>query len=449
MLLGERSTKRAWRGVVAAALFASACGDDLHADQLTEPLPASVEVQVEVPAGAEAPPFDQPRTLLVPPGFGIRVIARIPTARFLAETPEGDVLVSHPGELENSNGQIFRISNIRELSPTTAELASGFTLVHDMVFTQLGGVEYLYVSETDRISRVAWTGGDSFGAFAPVIEGLPSASLPELMGNYGHALKNIAIGGDRLYVSIASATNSSPSDILADPVRGAIYVYDLDGGNGRLFAKGLRNAEGLAIHPHTGELWAAVNHRDNTRYPLHDGRYPFGDVVPEYVNDNPPEPFTHVRDGANYGWPYCNPIDWNGNDDMPFIPDIDNNDNETVLDCESIDRIDKGLPAHAAPLGMSFWTGEHAPTGYRDGAVIGLHGCWNCTVLHGYKVVFLPLRADDRFEDAVDLVAGFVTDPDDKSTLWGRPVDVIPARDGNLYISDDYAGAVYELYRKP
>ena len=78
---------------------------------------------------------------------------------------------------------------------------------------------------------------------------------------------------------IASATNADPSDILADPVRGSIYVYGLDGGNGRLYAKGLRNAEGLAEHPRTGELWVAVNHRDNVRYPLHDGRYGYGEAV--------------------------------------------------------------------------------------------------------------------------------------------------------------------------
>lgn len=428
--------------VIVVATAVCGCGDNLSDSRPTPPLPASVEVPVEVPADADAPPFDQPRTLVVPPGFGIRVIARIATARFLAETPEGDILVSQP-----SDGRIFRVSNIAA-SPTVAELASGLSLPHDMVFTRLDGTEYLYVSETSRISRVAWTGGASLGALEPIIDGLPSASLPELMGAYGHALKNIAIDSGHLYVSIASATNSSPSDILADPVRGAIYVYDLDGRNGRLFAKGLRNAEGLAMHPRTGELWVAANHRDNVAYPLRDGVYPFGEVVFDYVNDNPPEPFTRVRDGGNYGWPYCNPTARDGSDDMPYVPDIENNDNETVLDCASIDRIAKGLPAHAAPLGMSFWTGDHAPAAYRDGALVGLHGCWDCSVPHGYAIVFLPLRADDGFDDALDLVTGFLADPARIDTAWGRPVDVIPARDGNLYISDDRAGAVYELYRQ-
>jgi glucose/arabinose dehydrogenase len=82
---------------------------------------------------------------------------------------------------------------------------------------------------------------------------------------------------------------------------------------------------------------------------------------------------------------------------------------------------------------------------------MGLHGCWNCSVVHGYKAVFMQLRADNGFEDAIDLVTGFFPpdgDPMMDDQAWGRPVDVIPNQAGNLYISDDRAGAVYELYRK-
>jgi glucose/arabinose dehydrogenase len=423
------------------------CGDNVDPIPAGPP-PASVAVTVEVPTDLAGPPFDEPRTLLVPPGFGIRVIARIPGARFLAETPEGDLLVSRPGNLANRTGQIFQISDIGTSTAVT-EIASGLTLPHDLVFTRRAGVTYLYVAEHDRISRAPWIGGaPTLGRLETVVPDLPSVSLPELGGNYGHALKNIAIDGETLYVSIASTSNAHPSDILADPVRGSIYVYPVDGGAGRLYGTGIRNAEGLAIHPRTGELWVVVNHRDNIRYPLRDGRYPYGELVQDYIDDNPPEQFTRVRDGGNYGWPYCNPTADAGYDNMPYHPDIDNNEDKAVLDCDSIDRTDKGLPAHSAPLGMSFWTGDAAPILYRDSAVIGMHGCWNCAAPRGYKVAFLPMRSDNGFAKLMDLVAGFLTDPDNKATVWGRPVDAIPNRAGNLYISDDHAGVVYELYRK-
>ncbi len=428
---------RPWSCAIALVL-ATACGDNRA---IEEAQPATEEVTLEVPEFAAGAPFDVPRTMLVPPGFGLRVIARVPVARFLAETPEGDLLVSRPVD-----GEVVKVSGVGG-TPSVTTILSGLTLPHDLVFAERDGTLYLYVSEHHRVSRAPWTAG-SVGTLETVVDNLPNASLPELHGAYGHGLKNIAIIGDQLFVSIASATNADPSDIVADPVRGSIYVFDADGGNGRLYAKGLRNAEGLAEHPRTGELWVAVNHRDNVRYPLHDGRYGYGEAVLEYINDNPPEPFTRVRDGGNYGWPYCNPTADESNDDMPYLPDVDNNENAAVLDCETLDRIDKGLPAHAAPLGMSFWTGTAVPEAYRNGAVIGLHGCWNCSVPHGYKVVFLPLRSDNGFDDPLDLVTGFLADPANKDTVWGRPVDVIPNRAGNLYISDDYAGAVYELYRR-
>lgn len=419
-----------------ALLLASGCGD--NAFRYNQARPASVDVTVEVPADAAAAPFDVPRFLRVPPGFGVRVVARIAGARFLAETPGGELLVSVPGK-----GEIVRVAGTGSVT-----LASGMNLPHDMVFVERGGIEYLYISEHDRVSRVAWDeDAAALGTLEPVVSDLPSASLPELMGNYGHGLKNIAASADTLFVSIASASNADPSDALADPVRGSVYVYDLDGGGGRLYARGIRNAEGLALHPRTSELWVAINHRDNLRYPLMDGRFPYGELVWEYINDNPPEPFTRVRDGANYGWPYCNPTADGGIMNMPYVPDYDNNADQNVLDCASLDRIDVGLPAHSAPLGMSFWSGATVPRGYRDGAVIGMHGCWNCSVPRGYKVAFLELRADNTFNAPLDLVTGFLSDPMDKNTVWGRPVDVIANRAGNLYISDDMAGAVYELYR--
>ncbi|MGE0550988.1 MAG: sorbosone dehydrogenase family protein [Kofleriaceae bacterium] len=405
--------------------------------------PGTNTVTVEAPAGTDAAPFDKPRMVQVPEGFGLRVIARIPKARFLAEAPNGDLLVSQPSE-----GKIQRVSNIGN-GPVVNEFATGLNKGHDMVFAEVGGQMYLYVSETDKVSRATWApGATTIGTLAPLVANLPDSTLPELMGNYGHALKNIAIGGDTLYVSIASATNADVSDILADPVRASIYAYGLDGSNGRLFAKGIRNAEGLAMHPKTGELWVAVNHRDNLGYPLQDGRYPYKAIVQEYVNDNPPEPFTSVRDGGNYGWPYCNPTADQGINNMPYHPDVQNNENQTELDCSTIDRISKGLEAHSAPLGMSFWTGANAPAGYRDGAVIGMHGCWNCSVPRGYRVEYLAMNSDNSFADPTPLVSGFLADPNATISAWGRPVDVIANQAGNLYISDDFSGTVYELYRK-
>jgi hypothetical protein len=240
--------------------------------------------------------------------------------RFLAIAPNGDILVSRP-----SVGVITLIRPRAGSDPAISTFASGLQNPHDMVFHTINGTTWLYVSEQNQIDRYLYTTGDTQAHGRQIlISGLPDASLPELRGAYEHYLKNIALGPDHsLYVSIASSCNACASDTQSDPVRGAIYRYDAVGGNHHLFARGLRNAEGLAFVPGSNTLWAVVNNRDNIAFPFHDGTGRFGTVFQSYVDNHPPDEFTSVIDGANYGWPFCNP-DPNtaaGMDDMPFDAD--------------------------------------------------------------------------------------------------------------------------------
>jgi glucose/arabinose dehydrogenase len=270
-----------------------------------------------------------------------------------------------------------------------------------------------------------------------------------LGGNYGHQLKNIALNGDKLYVSIASTCNACASDAVADPIRSAIYEYDADGSNRRLYARGLRNAEGVRFKPGTGELWAVVNNRDNIAYPFHndwdgDGSDDFGKIMQSYVNGHPPDLLTKVRDGGHYGWPFCNSNPDNGLDNMPYDRDVELNANGDKLDCSSIDRVTKGMDPHSAPLGMNFLQGSGLPAQYRNSLVTALHGCWNCSELNGHKVVLYPFRSDGSLGDAVDLVTGWITNARNK-LAWGRPVAVVPDGKSGLYISDDGSGTIYLL----
>ena len=414
-------------------------------------LAASIERALEVPAALSEGVFSQPRRLTVPPDFGIRVWARVPTARFMALAPNGDVLLSVPNE-----GRIVLLRERPGAPPEQFDFASGLRKPHDMVFHRIGNTTYLYVAESHRITRHVYSPGETAIAGAQVvIDDLPDSSNTELGGNYGHELKNIAIGGDgKLYVSIGSACNACAEDTVSDPVRGAIYQYDADGGNGRLFARGLRNAVGLDVIPGTNTLWAAVNNRDQVRVPVDadvdgDGSGDLGKLIPRYVDDNPPEPFTAVRDGANYGWPFCNPVPAEGMANLAMARDFDTNADGGMLDCTRVDRPSKGIQAHSAPLGFSFLHDSNLPERYRQGAAVALHGCWNCTNLSsGYKVVYFPFDGNGNAGAVMDLVTGFVPDPR-SGGYWGRPVDAIPDGRGNLLISDDFAGAIYQLYPLP
>ncbi|RKG52299.1 hypothetical protein D7X30_34520 [Corallococcus sp. AB011P] len=222
--------------------------------------------QVQVPEGMRGAPFDVPRSLNIPSGMSVSVWARVPGARFIAFSPEGTLLVSVPGQ-----NKVMQVRPRAGQAPEVTQWAGGLGRPHDIVFHERDGQVWVFLSEKDRVTRSRWTPGETTrGTVETVVTGLPDASLPELHGAYGHELKNLAVDSrHRVYVAIASTCNVCLSDTTSDPLRGAIYRWDWSGGSRELFARGLRNAEGLAWEPGTDTLWVAVNNRDNTPYPFH------------------------------------------------------------------------------------------------------------------------------------------------------------------------------------
>ena len=407
--------------------------------------PATTTVTVQVPSSMRSSPFDVARSLSVPAGYGVSVYARVGGARFMAAAPNGDLLVSNPGA-----GTVYRVRpSTTGGDPTVTSWATGLNQPHDIVFHTIGGTMYVYVSETDKIGRFTWDPNSATGQNHQVlIAGLPNVSDTALHGAYAHQLKNIALGpDDKLYVSIASSCNACTADVTSNPVRGAIYVYNSDGTNGRLYARGIRNAEGLAFVPGTNVLWASVNNRDNTAYPYHqdfdgDGTDDYGKVMPAYVDNHPPDEFIHVTDGANFGWPFCNPNPDGGLDNMPFDRDVEYNADGSQLNCANATTINKGIQAHSAALGLTFLQGTNAPAGLQNGATIALHGSWNRTTPTGYKVAWFPWNAGSNTPGAQqDLVSGWLVG----SSAWGRPVDMVVDSSGHMFISDDQSGTIYQL----
>ncbi|MES2535526.1 MAG: sugar dehydrogenase [Pseudomonadota bacterium] len=453
-LIGEKSARpasgssaqRVMSFVTGIMILMSVCVSGETAAQGAAP--ASVTRTLEIPQSLMDAPFDSPKTLDVPPGFGIRLLARVEGARFMAVAPNGDILVSNP-----ASGNVVLLREPANDVPENFIFASGLKQPHDMVFHQIGNVIYLYIAESNRVSRSIYTSGDThIAAREVVVDNLPSADLPELGGAYGHQLKNIALSSDhKLYISIASACNACVEDTLSNPVRGAIYQYNADGTGQRLFARGIRNAEGLDLIPGTNDLWLTINGSDNVLYPFEndfdgDGASDFGKLIEQYVDDNPPELFTRIRDGGNYGWPFCNAVANPEMSNLELVRDVEFNQDGARLDCAIADRPSKGLGAHSAPLGFSFLHASRVPAAYRNGAVIALHGCWNCTSLRaGYRVAYIPFDSAGNAGTRIDLINGFVTDPDTRS-FWGRPVDVVADSKGNILVSDDYTGAIYQLY---
>jgi glucose/arabinose dehydrogenase len=187
-----------------------------------------------------------------------------------------------------------------------------------------------------------------------------------------------------------------------------------------------------------------VNNRDNTLVPDDrdvdgDGKGDKGKRMTAFVDDYPVEEFTKVRDGGFYGWPFCNPNSDNGVRDMPYHRDYELNRDGRKADCAKADPISVGVPAHTAPLGLTFTQGTKAPD---LGAVIPLHGSWNRSKPAGYKVIHFPWTATGPGPQR-DLATGWLDESTGKA--WGRPVDAAVDADGSLLISDDGSDAVIRL----
>src|SRR5262249_43109625 len=143
---------------------------------------------------------------------------------------------------------------------------------------------YIYVANTNSVVRFHYKIGDTkaAGPAEMLISDIPSGR--EQVGGGGHWTRDLEFSkdGKTLFVSVGSRSNASHDS--REKRRADILAFDPDGKNERVFASGLRNAVGLAIHPETGQVWASVNERDE-----------LGDhLVPDYI--------THVEEGGFYGW---------------------------------------------------------------------------------------------------------------------------------------------------
>jgi glucose/arabinose dehydrogenase len=170
------------------------------------------------------------------------------------------------------------------------------------------------------------------------------------------------------------------------------------------------------------------------------------------VNNHPPDELVKLTAGRNVGWPYCNPDPdvTPGSStsaltyaNLPFDRDAQTNPRGNKLNCASLVPIERGIPAHSAPLGFHFLEGSALPAPWSNGAIVAAHGSWDRTPPRAPAVLWFPWEAGARtLGNQVNLVTGFQAA---NGTRWGRPADAVPGPDGALYVTDDTAGAVYRI----
>jgi len=340
-------------------------------------------------AAAEPPP------IVVPSGFRVEIVADgLGAPRMLAQDASGTLLVSVPSE-----GRVVALpASPRPRTPVT--VAAGLQLPHGLIVRD----GHLWVGETGRVLRFRYDVA-THRATEPVV------IVPDLPPGAHHWTRSIAFGPDgRLFVAIGSSCDICRE---GDRRRATIVSYAGDGSNERLVASGLRNPVGLAFDPKTGALWTTVNERD-----WRDGRAP-------------PDFFTLVRPGANYGWPDCYVQGGAVTPDPQF---------RGASDCRDITLPSVELAPHAAPLGIAFYSGTQFPAAYRGNLFVALHGSRAELPPAGYRIVRVAFPAGGR-----PRVEDFATDWRAGGRVWGRPVDVLVGRDGALYVSDDHGGRVLRI----
>ena len=337
--------------------------------------------------------------LKLPPGFAIRVVtAEVRNARQMALAADGTLYVG-----TRRAGMVYALPKaLGGEPPEVIRLAKGLTMPSGLAVRNGD----LYVAALNRVLRFPSI-SSHLAPNAP--HQLVTDRLPK---HRHHGWKYIKFGPDgQLYVPVGAPCNICLSE---DPRFASILRMDPDSGEAEIYARGVRNSVGFDWHPETGQLWFTDNGRDM-----------LGDDLPaEEIN-------LATSPGLHFGYPF-----WHAAD----VPDPKFGDQATpgkyqapVLE----------LQAHCAALGIAFHTGKQFPKRYRNALFVAEHGSWNRSSKVGYRVGVA------FFEDGTPRYEPFVTGWLEGEKNWGRPNDVLIAPDGSLLISDDQAGAIYQVTYRP
>ena len=418
-----------WRGDVATLSVDDVSGVKpvLKEDPDTETIPT---VRVAKPIGWKA--GEAPK-----PADGLQV-ARFAEGlnhpRTMLTLPNGDVLVAETAAPPSADGGgltgwvaglvMGRAGSVVE-SPNTIMLlrdANGDGVAEERFPLRKGlsspsGMAWrdgrLYVANHDALLAFDYKLGDTQLTSKPT-------KLMDLPAGGNHWMRNIVMrpDGKAIYIAVGSSSNVGENGMEAEKGRAVIWERDLTGKGQRMFAEGLRNPNGLAWSPWTGELWTTVNERDMMG----------SDLVPDYL--------TNVPIGAQYGWPW---VYWRWKTDKR----VEERMPEFLT--EYTRKPEYALGPHVAALGMVFSEeGNLMGSQFAQGAFIARHGSWNRNPPSGYDVVFVSF--DERGNPKgkpVTVLGGFLADG---GKTHGRPTWVAWDKTGGLLVSDDTAGIVWRVW---
>jgi glucose/arabinose dehydrogenase len=350
----------------------------------------------------------------LPPGFRIDLYAIVPDARHMAVG--NNVGVVFVGTRKTSVWAVTdrdknRVADeVKRFAPSI-----DFTVPNGLCMSDDG---FLYLAEHNRV--LVFPAAEFFYEGPDVAVGVVKEQLvPRSEESFNHGARVCEIGPDnKLYVNQGQPYNVPPAskaDLYNRVGLGGIVRMNRDGSNSEVYVRGARNPVGIGFNPANGDLWFTDNQVDG-----------MGDDIPAGELNRATGP------GQHFGFP------WYGGGDTRTAEYMDSEPPADAIFPEV------AMVAHAADLGMTFYTGKMFPAKYRGGIFSAQHGSWNRTTPVGARVMFTSLNEEGGAASTEVFASGWLDDA--TGEFLGRPVDVVQFLDGSILVSDDLAGAIYRIW---
>jgi glucose/arabinose dehydrogenase len=407
--------------LAAALLMATAAGSfSAQAQDVVETLgnmhkTAPVDWPVIPQTGPKADQIRQNlEKIKMPPGFHIALYAIVPDARHMAVGPQGVVTIVGTRKTKayavTDRARSGVAEEVKEFAPSLPK-----NLPNGPCWSPDG---FLYIVEQNRVLQYA--AAEFFYESQDVAVGVvvPEGKLiPTSEESFNHTARECRIGPDgKLYIQLGQPYNVPPKekmDLYRQIGMGGIIRMDQDGSHREVYAIGMRNPVGMDFNPKDKTLWANDNQVDG-----------MGDDIPAGE-------MNHItKMGQNFGFP------WYGGGHTRTVEYKDEKPPADIV-FPVVEQV-----AHAADLGLMFYTGKMFPAKYQGAIFSTQHGSWNRTVPVGARVMVTFLKPDGNVAGpSVPFAEGWNED----GHYLGRPVDVAQSWDGSLLVSDDLVGAIYRI----
>lgn len=360
--------------------------------------------------------------LNLPENFSLSVAAQnLKRVRFMARSPDGRIFVTDMyNRADNNRGAVYILDEFDSAHGRFGKVIPYLTNLRNpnsIAFYRDGAnSNWFYLALTDRLLRYKYTAGENAPSAQPeVLATFPDYGLSYKYGGW-HLTRTIAVGGDgKIYVSVGSSCNACEEK---EAVRATIIEMDADGKNRKYYARGLRNAVGLRWVK--GELWATNMGAD------HLG------------SNKPADTMYAVKDGANYGWPYCYTVGGKVYRDAKFAV------GQGAGNCRATPAPYAAFAAHSSPLGFDYFGSEAGISELNDVFLVALHGSTKKSLEHGYRVALVARNGGATPARPDDFVTGFIR----AGRVIGRPADVLAFGNKGFLLTDDYAGVIYYIAKK-